>query len=142
MVTPIRLAPPAIPRASPFDVPKPSPANWFAMACPPAPSPSAASVRPTFSCPPVQASANHRTGGWRSSFGKPPRPAQHAVAGHRSTPGSTYALVAGAPLLAVLAAANTGALVQIDCMGKRIPDAAPRLQAPSTAFQTADAARP
>jgi hypothetical protein len=36
----------------------------------------------------------------------------------------------------------TAALVQIDCMGKRIPDAASRLQAPSTAFQTADAVRP
>jgi hypothetical protein len=34
------------------------------------------------------------------------------------------------------------ALVQIDCMGKRIPDAASRLQAPSTAFQTAGAVRP
>ena len=34
------------------------------------------------------------------------------------------------------------ALVEIDCMGKRIPDAASRLQAPSAAFQTADAVRP
>jgi ubiquinone/menaquinone biosynthesis C-methylase UbiE len=34
------------------------------------------------------------------------------------------------------------ALVQIDCMGKRIPDAGSTLQALSTAFQTADAVRP
>jgi hypothetical protein len=37
---------------------------------------------------------------------------------------------------------DTTALVQIDCMDKRIPDAAWSLQAPGTAFQAADAARP